>query len=159
MRGSGSHLCPSADPRTQPSGPEAGGGGSGRPAAAPIARGVRPGFVRSPGGNGVTERLMRTLKEQLLRIRDFRTVEDLHLALLAFQRTYDESWILARQGDRTPNQARAALVAAAWNSPVNNTHLCPENSGRYPPLPSRPTPSARPSTFCECRVWSTRSRS
>ncbi len=56
---------------------------------------------------------MRTLKEQLLWVRDFRTVEDLRLGLLDFQRTYNESWILAGHGYRTPNQARAALVAAA----------------------------------------------
>ncbi len=72
-----------------------------------------PSYVRQPEGNGVAERFMRTLKEQLLWVRDFRTVQDLRLGLLDFQRTYNESWILARHGYRTPNQARAALVAAA----------------------------------------------
>jgi hypothetical protein len=35
------------------------------------------------------------------------------MALLDFQRTYNASWILARHGYRTPNQVRAAHVAAA----------------------------------------------
>lgn len=72
-----------------------------------------PSFVRAPEGNGVAERFFRTLKEQLLWIRDFRTIEELRLALLEFQRRYNESWILARHGYRTPNQVRAALVVAA----------------------------------------------
>lgn len=72
-----------------------------------------PSFVRAPEGNGVAERFFRTLKEQLLWVQSFRTVEDLRLALLDFQRTYNESWILARHDYRTPNQVRAAHVAAA----------------------------------------------
>jgi putative transposase len=72
-----------------------------------------PSYVRQPEGNGVAERFMRSLKEQLLWVRDFRTVEELRLGMLKFQQTYNESWILARHGYRTPNQARAALVAAA----------------------------------------------
>ena len=72
-----------------------------------------PSFVRAPEGNGIAERFFRTLKEQLLWVRNFRTVEELRLALLNFQRTYNASWILARHGYRTPNQVRAALVAAA----------------------------------------------
>jgi transposase InsO family protein len=72
-----------------------------------------PSFVRSPEGNGVAERFFRTLKEQLLWVRSFRTIEELRLALLDFQRTYNASWILARHGYRTPNQVRAAHVAAA----------------------------------------------
>lgn len=72
-----------------------------------------PSYVRQPEGNGVAERFMRTLKEQQLWIRDYRTVEDLRLGLLDFQQAYNESWILARHGYRTPYQVRAALVAAA----------------------------------------------
>ncbi|MHC4377719.1 MAG: transposase [Planctomycetota bacterium] len=72
-----------------------------------------PSYVRSPEGNGVAERFFRTLKGQLLWVRCFQTTEELRLALLDFQRTYNASWILARHGYRTPNQVRAALVAAA----------------------------------------------
>lgn len=72
-----------------------------------------PSFVRAPEGNGVAERFMRTLKEQLLWIRDFHTIEELRLSLIDFQRTYNSSWILARHDYRTPNQVRAAHAAAA----------------------------------------------
>jgi transposase InsO family protein len=72
-----------------------------------------PSYVRSPEGNGVAERFFRTLKEQLLWVRTFQNVEELRLALLDFQRTYNASWLLQRHGYRTPDQVRAALVAAA----------------------------------------------
>lgn len=41
------------------------------------------------------------------------TVEDLRLALLDFQRSYNERWIRAGYGYRTPNQVRDALTAIA----------------------------------------------
>ena len=46
-----------------------------------------PAFVRAPEGNGCAERFIRTLKENLLWIRTFDTVEDLRLALLEFRDT------------------------------------------------------------------------
>jgi putative transposase len=72
-----------------------------------------PSFVRSPEGNGVAERFFRTLKEQLLWVCSFHTIEELRRALLDFQQTYNASWILARHGYRTPNQVRAAHDSAA----------------------------------------------
>ena len=52
-----------------------------------------PSFVRAPEGNVVAERFIRTLKENLLWVRSFETIEDLRLALLAFKRTYNEQWM------------------------------------------------------------------
>jgi hypothetical protein len=46
-----------------------------------------PGFVRAPEGNGCAERFIRTLKENLLWIKTFGTIEDLRQALLAFRET------------------------------------------------------------------------
>jgi putative transposase len=66
-----------------------------------------PAFVREPQGNGCAERFIRTLKENLLWIRRFDTVEELRLALIAFKRTYNQSWIIERHGYRTPAQVRA----------------------------------------------------
>jgi transposase InsO family protein len=48
-----------------------------------------PAFVRAPEGNGCAERFIRTLKETLLWIRTFDTVEDLRLALLEFRDIYN----------------------------------------------------------------------
>ena len=50
-----------------------------------------PSFVREPEGNSVAESFIRTLKENLLWVRIFETIEDLRLALLAFNRTYNET--------------------------------------------------------------------
>jgi len=70
-----------------------------------------PAFVRSPEGNGCSERFIRTLKEQLLWVRVFDTVEELRLALLAWIKTYNEHWLVERHGHRAPATVRKALVA------------------------------------------------
>ncbi len=59
-----------------------------------------PAFVRAPEGNGCAERFIRTLKENLLWVRTFDTVEELRLALLEFRRTYNEQWLIERHGHR-----------------------------------------------------------
>ena len=69
-----------------------------------------PSFVREPEGNGVAERFIRTLKENLLWVRSFETVEELRLALLAFKRTYNEQWMLEKYDYRSPAQVRRDLV-------------------------------------------------
>jgi putative transposase len=70
-----------------------------------------PAFVREPEGNGVAERFIRTLKEQLLWVRTFDTVEELRRALLAFKERYNHQWLCARHGHQTPAAVRAALTA------------------------------------------------
>jgi len=63
-------------------------------------------FVREPQGNGCAERFIRTLKENLLWVRTFETVEQLRKALLEFKKNYSEKWIIQRLGYQTPSQAR-----------------------------------------------------
>ena len=70
-----------------------------------------PAFVREPEGNGCAERFIRTLKENLLWVRRFATVEDLCQALHAFQDTYNRTWIVERHGYQTPAAVRAAQLA------------------------------------------------
>jgi putative transposase len=69
-----------------------------------------PAFVRQPEGNGCIERFFRTLKEQLLWVRHFGTVEELRQALLAFKETYNREWLIARLGYRSPAQVRQAFA-------------------------------------------------
>ena len=69
---------------------------------------LRPPSCESPQGNGVAERFIRTLKENLLWARTFDTIEELRAALVEFARHYNETWLLARHGNRTPAQVRAA---------------------------------------------------
>jgi transposase InsO family protein len=71
-----------------------------------------PAFVRAPEGNGCAERIIRTLKEQLLWVRAFETVEELRLALIAWQKTYNERWLVERHGHRSPAQVRRDYYAA-----------------------------------------------
>jgi putative transposase len=66
-----------------------------------------PAFVREPEGNGCAERFIRTLKENLLWVRRFETIEELRQTLHAFKDTYNRTWIIARHGYRTPAQVRA----------------------------------------------------
>lgn len=75
-----------------------------------------PSFVRAPEGNGCIERLIRTLKEQLLWLRPFRNVEELRLALHEWRQRYNTMWLIERHGFLTPEQARReheALRSAA----------------------------------------------
>jgi transposase InsO family protein len=65
-----------------------------------------PAFVRAPEGNGCAERFIRTLKEYLLWVRTFRTVEEHRLALIGFRRTYNENWLIEGHGHRSPAQFR-----------------------------------------------------
>ncbi len=73
------------------------------PGSAPTSS---PAFVRAPEGNGCAERFIRTLKENLLWVRTFATVEELRLALLEFRDRYNEHWLIERHGHRSPAQFR-----------------------------------------------------
>ena len=76
-----------------------------------------PAFVREPEGNGCAERFIRTLKEKLLWLTTFDTVEDLRLALHEFQHQDHETWWIGRHGYKAPAQVRqeqqCALADAA----------------------------------------------
>src|ERR1700749_4885524 len=71
-----------------------------------------PAFVRAPEGNGCAERFIRTLKENLLWIRTFDTVEELRLALLAFRDIYNTTWLIQRLNYQTPAQVRHQQLSA-----------------------------------------------
>jgi putative transposase len=72
-----------------------------------------PAFVRAPEGNGCAERFIRTLKENLLWVQTFRTVEDLRRALLAFREIYNTTWLIERHGFRPPSAIRAEQLSSA----------------------------------------------
>ena len=69
-----------------------------------------PSFVAEPECNGVAERFIKTLKEQLLWVEVFDTVEQLRLALLDFKDRYNHGWLVQKHSHRTPAQARAMLT-------------------------------------------------
>jgi putative transposase len=76
-----------------------------------------PAFVRAPEGNGCAERFIRTLKENLLWVQTFDTVEDLRVAPLEFREIYNATWPIERHGFRPPaairnEQLQPAALAA-----------------------------------------------
>jgi len=72
-----------------------------------------PAFVRAPEGNGCAERFIRTLKENLLWVRTFDTIEDLRQALLAFRDTYNTTWLIERHRFLTPAAFRQRQLQPA----------------------------------------------
>ena len=72
-----------------------------------------PAFVRAPEGNGCAERFIRTLKENLLWVRTFETIEELRQALLTFRETYNTTWLIERHGFLTPAQFRHKQLQTA----------------------------------------------
>ena len=69
-----------------------------------------PAFVREPEGNGCIERFFKTLKEQLLWVRPFRSIPELVHALQQFRALYNRSWLIERHGFQSPVQARERLA-------------------------------------------------
>lgn len=65
-----------------------------------------PSFPYEPQCNGCSERMMRTLKENLLWLQRFDTVDDLNVALRDFKQTYNTQWMVARHGYHSPSWAR-----------------------------------------------------
>jgi putative transposase len=65
-----------------------------------------PAFVRAPEGNGCAERFIRTLKENLLWVETFETIEALRRALLTFREAYNTTWLIERHGFISPAEYR-----------------------------------------------------
>lgn len=72
-----------------------------------------PAFVRAPEGNGCAERFIRTLKENLLWVRTFDTVEELRQALLEFRKAYNATWLIERHGFKPPSAVRQEQLSTA----------------------------------------------
>jgi len=68
-------------------------------------------FVRQPEANGCIERFFRALKEQLLWVKDFTTLENLSEPLEEFPEVYNDYWILEGVRLQSPRQARQRLLA------------------------------------------------
>jgi putative transposase len=57
-----------------------------------------PAFHYEPETNGCAEKSLQTLKEQVLWIERFETLEDLRAAVRGFGRTYNAHWLIERHG-------------------------------------------------------------
>src|SRR5204863_9596856 len=72
-----------------------------------------PAFVRAPEGNGCAERFIGTLKENLLRVGSFDSIEELRQALLEFRQTYNTTWLIGPHGFLTPANSRQKQLKTA----------------------------------------------
>ena len=79
--------------------------------------GIAPSFafLEQPQTNGVAERFFRTLKEQVIYGRIFRTTVEVRQAVGAFVEQYNRQWRVEKNGFRTPHELHAlyALPEAA----------------------------------------------
>ncbi|MDQ3587091.1 MAG: integrase core domain-containing protein [Actinomycetota bacterium] len=71
-----------------------------------------PAFHYEPETNGCVEKFIHTLKEQVLWIERFDTLEALRARIREFARDYNEHWLLERHDYRSPRDARERLLAA-----------------------------------------------
>ena len=70
-----------------------------------------PAFHYEPETNGCVEKFIQTLKEQLLWIERFDTLEQPRARIREFARDYNQHWLLERHGYRSPREARELLQA------------------------------------------------
>jgi len=68
-----------------------------------------------PETNGCVEKFIQTLKEQVLWIERFDTLEELRQRIRQFARDSNEHWLLERHGFRNPRQARETLRQPPWH--------------------------------------------
>ena len=68
-------------------------------------------FIEQPQTNGVAERFFRTLKEQIIHGRIYRTVAELRAAVEAFVELYNERWLPEKNGFMSPSATREAWYA------------------------------------------------
>ena len=89
-------------------------------------------FVRQPETNGVAERFIRTLKEQIVFGRIYQDIEQVRAAVRAYFERYNQHWLLAKNGYRSPAETRRRwMTAAIATQEAANAALCPKNRVRY----------------------------
>ena len=69
-------------------------------------------FVREPETNGVAERFIRTLKEQIVFGRIFQDIEEVRTAVRTYFDRYNQHWLLEKNGYRSPAETRRNWIAA-----------------------------------------------
>ena len=77
--------------------------------------GINPSFafIEQPQANGVAERFIRTLKEQVTYGRVFQNLQEVREAVRHFVDTYNREWLVEKNGFKSPWQARAQWLAQA----------------------------------------------
>jgi transposase InsO family protein len=68
-------------------------------------------FVRKPETNGVAERFIRTLKEQIVFGRIYQDIEEVRAAVRTYFDRYNQHWLLEKNGYRSPAETRRHWMA------------------------------------------------
>ena len=74
-------------------------------------------FVREPETNGVAERFIRTLKEQIVFGRIYQDIEEVRTAVRTYFDRYNQHWLLEKNGYRSPAETRRN-----WMASIITTH-------------------------------------
>jgi putative transposase len=64
----------------------------------------------NPKGNADTERMTRTLKEELIWLWEWRDSYELSVAIDTWMETYNETWLHSALGYRTPNRVEETYI-------------------------------------------------
>jgi len=75
------------------------------------AWGITPSFsfLEQPQTNGVVERFLRTLKEQVIYGQVFETIEEVRIAVSRFIELYNNEWLIEKNGYLSPRRARESF--------------------------------------------------
>ena len=76
-----------------------------------------PSFVREPEGNGVAERFIRTLKENVLWVRSFDTIEELRALLRSCPREVQLQGSGSLATDAIVMRPNAVALSVRWGVP------------------------------------------
>ncbi len=68
-------------------------------------------FIEQPQTNGVAERFFKTLKEQIVHGRIYRTVAEVRDAVDTFVNLYNDQWLPEKNGFISPSPTREAWYA------------------------------------------------
>ena len=74
-----------------------------------------PAFHYEPETNGVVEKFIQTLKEQVLWIEQFDTLEQLRARIRQFAHDYNQHWLLERHGYRHHAKPATRSVNTPWH--------------------------------------------
>ena len=69
-------------------------------------------FVREPETNGVVERFIRTLKEQIVFGRIYQNIDEVRTAVRTYFERYNQHWLIEKNGYRSPAETRRDWMAA-----------------------------------------------
>lgn len=68
-------------------------------------------FIEQPQTNGVAERFFKSLKEQIVHGRIYRTVAEVRDAVDTFVNLYNDQWLPEKNGFISPSPTREAWYA------------------------------------------------